>query len=143
MMTQYATFTLNDRIFGIEIQLVREIIKAFEITPVPRATKHIRGLINLRGQVVTIMDLGVRLGSPPKEITSQSNIIILKTTATSNDILGLLVDSIADVVEEDAASAEPPPANVTDSGNRFLAGVINGRTGLIVLLKLEDILNES
>lgn len=141
MMTQYATFTLNERTFGIEIQLVREIIKAFEITPVPRAAKHIRGLINLRGQVVTIMDLGVRLGSPPKELTPQSNIIILKTTG--NDILGLLVDSIADVVEEDAASAEPPPANVTDTGNRFLAGVINGRTGLIVLLKLEDILNES
>ena len=141
MMTQYATFTLNERTFGIEIQQVREIIKALEITPVPRATRHIRGLINLRGQVVTIMDLGVRLGAHPKDTAQQSNIIILKTTGT--DTLGLLVDAISDVVEEDASTVEPPPANVTDTGNRFLAGVINGRTGLIVLLKLEDILNES
>lgn len=141
MMTQYATFTINERLFGIGIHLVREIIRAFEITPVPRSERHIRGLINLRGQVVTIMDLGVRLGSAPKQITPASHIIILKTTASTNDILGLLVDSIADVVEEDAAAMEPPPANVTDAGNRFLAGVINGRNGLIVLLKMEEVIN--
>nr|WP_320134126.1 chemotaxis protein CheW [uncultured Holophaga sp.] len=142
MMTQYATFALDERTFGIEIQLVREIIRAFEITPVPRSERHIRGLINLRGQVVTIMDLGVRLGGASKTITPASHIIILKATTSSNDILGLLVDSIADVVEEDAAATEPPPANTTESGNGLLAGVINGRSGLIVLLKMDEIINK-
>ncbi|MBP1628818.1 MAG: chemotaxis protein CheW [Holophagaceae bacterium] len=155
-MTQYATFRLNGHTFGIEIGVVREIIKVFEITPVPRAARHIRGLINLRGQVVTIMDLGVRLGSPSKDLSPESHIVILKTNAelntlqargqratpsTCNDILGLLVDAISDVVDEDADTAEPPPANVTDTGNRFLSGVINGRNGLTVLLKLEELIN--
>lgn len=64
-MSQYATFNVGERLFGLDILGVREIIRVFNITSVPRSEAHIRGLINLRGQIVTILDLSVRLGHAP------------------------------------------------------------------------------
>jgi purine-binding chemotaxis protein CheW len=157
-MSQYATFHLQDRLFGQNIPLVREIIRCYTITPVPHAKPHIRGLINLRGQVVTILDLAVRLGMPAREIQDSSHIIILKTNAelvsmqsrgegrglkTSPDMVGFLVDAIGDVVEAFDAKVEPPSANVTEAEGRFLSGVLKTDAGLLVLLDIEEILGEN
>ena len=157
-MGQYATFHLEDRIFGQSIPMVREIIRCYTITPVPHSQGHIRGLINLRGQVVTILDLAVRLGMPAREIQDSSHIIILKTNAelasmqsrgegrglqTSPDMVGFLVDNIGDVVEADEAKVEPPSANVTEAEGRFLSGVLKTDAGLLVLLDIKEILGEN
>ena len=157
-MGQYATFHLEDRIFGQSIPMVREIIRCYTITPVPHARPHVRGLINLLGQVVTILDLAVRLGMPQREIQDTSHIIILKTSAelasmqsrgegkglqTATDMVGFLVDAIGDVVEADEGKVEPPSANVTENEGRFLSGVIKTEAGLLVLLDIKEILGEN
>lgn len=152
-MSQYATFQLKDRLFGLDILLVREIIRVFDVTPVPRTASHIRGLLNLRGQVVTLIDLAVRLGMEAPQITESSHIVILKTAQElsgharhnldftgTTDLVGLLVDSIGDVVEADAGKEEAPPANLLDADERFLRAVIKTDIGLLVLLNLQDLL---
>ncbi len=147
-MSQFATFRVGDRLYGLDILGVREIIRVFTITPVPRAEAHIRGLINLRGQIVTILDLSVRLGHEPLPVKDSSHIVILKqgaNAAQSNghtqDLMGLLVDAIGDVVEAEAALAEAPPANLTDAEEHFLSGVLKTDAGLLVLLNLQELLS--
>ena len=153
-MSQYSTFRLGDRLFGLDLMMIREINRILDITPVPHARRHIRGLINLRGQIVTILDLGVRLGLERQEIGEESHNIILKTTAelaavrregepectTSPDLVGFLVDSIGDVVEADEATIEPPSANVGEAEGGFLSGVIKTDAGLLVLLDIGEVL---
>jgi len=137
-MSQFATFLLNERLFAQDIGQVREIIQGCAITTVPHARPHIRGLINLRGQVVTILDLAVRLGMPRREDQEGSHILILKAGA-GQDLAGLLVDAIGDVVEADAGMIEPASANVSEAEGRFLSGVLKTGAGLLVLLDLEAI----
>lgn len=152
-MSQYATFQLKDRMFGLDILLVREIIRVFDVTPVPRTAPHIRGILNLRGQVVTLIDLAVRLGMEPPQISDNSHIVILKTAqelghsgktftgfSGTTDLVGLLVDAIGDVVEADESKEEAPPANLLDADERFLRGVIKTDVGLLVMLNLQDVL---
>ncbi len=153
-MSQYSTFRLGDRLFGLDLMMIREINRILDITPVPHAKPHIRGLINLRGQIVTILDLGVRLGLERQEIFDTSHNIILKTSAelasaqgesgrdlrTSSDLVGFLVDAIGDVVEADAATIEPPSANVSEA-EAFLSGVIQTEAGLLVLLDINEVLH--
>jgi purine-binding chemotaxis protein CheW len=155
-MNQYSTFRLGDRLFGLDLMMIREINRILDITPVPHAREHIRGLINLRGQIVTILDLGVRLGLPRLDIGDESHNIILKTNAelsaarqagsgrnfsTATDLVGFLVDAIGDVVEADDASIEPPSANVSEAESQFLAGVIKTDMGLLVLLDIKEVLS--
>ena len=155
-MNQYSTFRLGDRLFGLDLMMIREINRILDITPVPHAKEYIRGLINLRGQIVTILDLGVRLGLPRLDIGEDSHNIILKTNAelsaarqsgsgknfsTSTDLMGFLVDAIGDVVEAEESSIEPPSANVSEAEGRFLSGVIKTETGLLVLLDIREVLH--
>ena len=154
-MSQYSTFRLGDRLFGLDLMMIREINRILDITPVPNARSHIRGLINLRGQIVTILDLGVRLGLARQEIIDTSHNIILNTTAelasarhegaqpytTSNDLVGFLVDAIGDVVEADESTIEPPSANVSEAEGGFLSGVLKTDAGLLVLLDIHEVLH--
>lgn len=155
-MSQYSTFRLGDRLFGLDLMMIREINRILDITPVPHAVGHVRGLINLRGQIVTILDLAVRLGLPSREIGEDSHNIILKTnaellaasqaggarpSATAADLVGFLVDAIGDVVEADESTIEPPSANVGEAEGRFLSGVIKTDSGLLVLLDIHEVLH--
>jgi purine-binding chemotaxis protein CheW len=153
-MNQYSTFRLGDRLFGLDLMMIREINRILDITPVPHAKNHVRGLINLRGQIVTILDLGVRLGLARQDIIESSHNIILKTSAelasarhegagptTSNDLVGFLVDAIGDVVEADESTIEPPSANVSEAEGGFLSGVLKTDAGLLVLLDLHEVLH--
>lgn len=152
-MNQYSTFRLGDRLFGLDLMMIREINRILDITPVPHAREHIRGLINLRGQIVTILDLSVRLGLPRLDIGEESHNVILKTNgelaaahsgknfSTSTDLVGFLVDAIGDVVEADESSIEPPSANVSEAEGRFLSGVIKTDNGLLVLLDIREVLH--
>lgn len=155
MNKQFTTFRLNGQLFGVEVLLVREINQQMDITPVQQAPAHISGLINLRGQIITIFDLGVRLGLPPGKSKGSDLSLILKTDdelaairtregredlMTSGDAVGLLADSIGDVVEEDESEIEAPPPNLGELDGRFLSGVIKLEDDLLVLLNAEAIL---
>jgi len=145
-MTLFATFRVGERQLGLDILRVREIIRVLDITPVPLAEPRVRGLLNLRGQIVTILDLAVSLGDPRPEISEGSHIVILKQggpaagEGTAGDLRGLLVDGIGDVVEADDQRLELPPANLEEAGERFVSGVLRREDGLLVVLRLQEVL---
>jgi len=136
-MIQFVTFRIDDLLFGIDVLKVREINRVLEITDVQHSPPHIRGLVNLRGQVVTIFDMGVRLGLKKRVISEDSHNIVLK-----REPVGLLVDAIGDVVQTDQDSIEQPPANVSGIESDFMAGVVRQNNELILILSTEKILND-
>jgi len=157
-MRQFATFRLGDQTFGIDVRIIREINRILDITPLPFSADYVRGLINLRGQIVTILDLGLRLGLPRKATGPDSHNIILKRTSelaaplrtdggvldtTSEDPVGFLVDAIGDVVDVEESGIEPLSANVGEAEGHFLSGVIKLDCGLLVLPEIRRVLDRS
>ncbi len=155
MDLQYATFYVGRGRFGINILTVREINRHLDITPVERAPDYVRGLLNLRGQIVTVVDLGVRLGLGPRTIGPESRCIVLKTTAdmnlnrstnltedsTSEDLIGLLIDQVGDMVSLTDKELEPAPANVSGVDSKYISGVAKLSDGLMVALRTREILS--
>ena len=154
-MIQYSTFYLGDRCFGLPILSVREIIRSCEITPVPLAPRHVRGLINLRGQIVTILNLAVRLGLEDRPNAHESHVVVLmgdalaaqsrgheggKDGSAGEHMAGFLVDAIGDVVEADERETKPAPANVMEIEGKLICGVIQSDAGLLALLDLQGVL---
>jgi len=155
-MKQFVTFTLNEKLYGIEILYVRELNQVAEITPVEHAPEYIRGMINLRGQIVTIFDIGSRFGMESRECSDTTYNIILKTNSelaavnqnedrddlySSDDIAGFLVDSFGDVVEMDDDCMEPPPANVSVQEKVFMSGVVKNDDLLFIVLNVNRLLS--
>jgi purine-binding chemotaxis protein CheW len=146
----FATFVLNKQLYGIEILLIREINRQLEMTPVPHATNYIRGLLNLRGQIVTILDLNKRLGLEDTMLSERSHNIILKTDqelqsinkelVTAPDKVGFLVDDIQDVLIVSEEEIEIPPANLGKVDGQFLSGVIKQSNKLVAILSVEKLL---
>jgi len=107
---QYATFEVADQLFGLEVGRVQEVLTFSEYTPVPLAPAHVGGLFNLRGQVIAALDLRVRLGLPPTDLSDGAMNVIVRT---DDESVSLLVDRIGDVVELDDNAAEIPPDTLT------------------------------
>jgi len=134
---QFVTFRLDDRFLGLDILKVLEINRILDITPVPHAPEYIRGLVNLRGQTVTVFDLGVRLGLGPREVRRSSYNLILK-----EHNVGLVVDDIGDVIEAPESQMERPPANLQGIGVEFIHSVVKLREELLVILSSDSILGQ-
>jgi len=133
---QFVTFRIDEHLFGIDVLKVREINRVLEITPVQHSPDHVRGLVNLRGQIVTVFDMGIRLGLGLRKISEDSHNIVLKS-----EPVGLLVDSIGDVVQTEDERVEPPPANVSGIEGDFMAGVVRLKNDIILILSIEKILD--
>jgi purine-binding chemotaxis protein CheW len=131
---QFVTFRIEDRLVGMDIMKVREVNRVIDITPVPHAPDYVRGLVNLRGQTVSVLDLGVLLGFDQREVMEQSRNIILK-----NDDIGLLVDEIGDVEEATNDEIEPPPANLNGIELEFIECVVKLKGKLLTILSPEKI----
>lgn len=129
---QFATFQLDALWLGIDISCIREINRIGEITPVPDANACVRGVINLRGDVVTVMDLRTILRLPPGETTPRPRLIIVES---GEEQIGLLVDRVADVVTVQRAEEEPLPANLGGESSRFFSGLY--RVGSELLVELD------
>jgi len=136
-MIQFVTFRIDKLLFGIDVLKVREINRVLDITEVQHSPPHIRGLVNLRGQVVTIFDMGIRLGLEARVISEESHNIVLK-----REPVGLLVDAIGDVVQTDQDHIEHSPANVSGIESDFMAGVVRQNNELILILSTDKILND-
>jgi purine-binding chemotaxis protein CheW len=132
---QFVSFRLAGRLLGLDIRQVREINRALDITPVQHAKPHVRGLLNLRGQIVTVFDLGERLGLGPQEITADTHNVVLK-----GDDVALLVDAVGESVEVAQGQIESPPANLGGIANGFIQEVVKMHDGLLVVLSVEKIL---
>ena len=135
---QLCSFQLADALFGLDTMLVQEIIKVPEITKVYQAPEEIIGIINLRGKIVTIIDLAIKLDLPTKVETNNRRIIIVES---HNEPFGLMVDTINDVIHIDSDELGPAPANVRISQGRFITGVFRDEEQLIAILNIEEIVS--
>jgi purine-binding chemotaxis protein CheW len=134
------TFELLGEEFGVDIMQVSEVIPVPRITRIPQAPECIKGLINLRGKILVVIDLNKRLGFSSKEIDSLSRIIIVEIRDT---VIGMLVNSVKEVIRLPLSSIEPTPEMIKSKINaEYLNGV--GKTGnrLLILLNLARVLGE-
>ena len=132
---EFSTFRVGDLLMGIDIRHVQEINRFQGITPVPYAPENVRGVINLRGKVVTVLDLRATLQMAPAEDGHSNHIVIVNINEES---IGLLVDKIADVIITTAADIEPPPANVSGVDSKYLSGVCKLKSELMVILNVKE-----
>lgn len=131
---QFCTFHLNDLFFGVEVLKVQEVIRYQDMTRVPLAPAMVRGLINLRGQIVTAVDLRQRLGLPPLPDGELPMNVVVRT---SEGAVSMLVDAIGDVLEVDDADFEAPPENLTGPAREVTTGVYKLDRRLLLILDVE------
>jgi purine-binding chemotaxis protein CheW len=128
---QLCTFFLNNMLFGIDVTDVQEVIRHQPITPVPLASKVVTGLINLRGQIVTALDLRARLGLPPRAADSEPMNVVVRRP---EGVICLLVDEVGDVVDVDEANFEEPPSTMPASAQYLVLGAYKLDQQLLVFL---------
>lgn len=138
-MTQWVTFMLDKEKYGINVMQVREVIRNIEIAPVPGAPSYVLGIINLRGNVVTVIDTRARFGLPTLEINEESRIIIIENMAQT---VGLLVDSIAEVADILQSQIELTPNVGNDESSKYIQGVHSRDGELLILVAVEKVLND-
>ena len=128
---QFATFFMKDLFFGIEVQKVQEVLRAQEMTRVPLAPGVLRGLINLRGQIVAAIDMRERLALPKRTNEQEPMNMIVRA---EDGAVSLLVDEIGDVIHVSAASYEPVPETMAGNLKQLVAGVykLDGRLLLVL-----------
>lgn len=134
------TFELSGEEFGVDIMQVSEVIPVPRITRIPQAPECVKGLINLRGKILVVIDLNKRLGFQPKDTDSLSRILIVEVKDT---VTGMLVNSVKEVMHLPLSSIEPPPEIIKSKINsEYLTGV--GKVGdrLLILLNLAKVLGE-
>ena len=117
---QYATFHVGNLLLGVDIRQVQEINRQLEVTDVPQAPKSVRGVINLRGEVTTVIDLRTILGLEQTEVTRSSRNLIVNSKGES---IGFLVDKISDIVALKSDQISPAPTNIKGVQGRYFIGV--------------------
>jgi purine-binding chemotaxis protein CheW len=133
-LRQFCTFYIDGQYFGVPVQQVQEVIRYQEMTRVPLVPPVIRGLINLRGQIVAAIDLRLRLGLRER---SGGELPMNVVVRTSEGVASLLVDEIGDVLEADEATFEAPPETLQFSGKELVRGVCKLSGRLLLLLETE------
>jgi purine-binding chemotaxis protein CheW len=134
---QFCTFSLGDLFLGIEVLKVQEVIRAQAMTRVPLAQRAIRGLINLRGQIVTAIDLRERLGLPALADGREPMNVVVRT---DEGAVSLLVDEIGDVLETDPANYEDPPETLSQAARQLIRGVYKQPDRLLLVLDTDKAL---
>ena len=125
------TFTIGDQYYGLDLLSVREIRAWTDVTPLPNTPPFVRGVINLRGAVVPIFDLRVRLGGGVTQPTSANVVIVVEIGAES---CGLLVDTVSDILALGADALQPVPATATDVEHSFLSALATHEERMVALI---------
>jgi purine-binding chemotaxis protein CheW len=131
---QFSTFHVGDLFFGVDVLHVQEVLCLQPMTPVPRSPDVIEGLINLRGQIVTAIDMRRRLRLPPRAVEQAVMNVVVRTL---DGVVSLLVDEIGDVLEMDADSYERPPDNLNPATKDLIRGVYKLKGQLLLVLDEE------
>ena len=132
---EYCTFRLDGHTFGIEVRRVQEVIRPQPLTSVPRANEVVEGLINLRGQIVTAVDLRRRLEMPPRPVGQAAMNVVVRT---GEGELSLLVDEIGEVVHVDDATFETPPDTLGGVARELLRGAYKLEERLLLILDVDQ-----
>lgn len=136
---QWVTFRLEEETYGINVMQVKEVLRISEIAPVPGAPDYVLGIVNLRGNVVTVIDTRKRFGLPPGELDDNSRIVIIET---QNQTFGILVDSVAEVVELRRSEIDMAPNVGNEESARYIQGVATVNEVLLILVDLNKLLSE-
>ncbi len=135
-----ATFFVRDALCALDASSVQEVIRLGPVTPVRHARGEVLGVVNLRGRIVTIIDLGMRLGFAPSVPGPDSRIFIVEDRG---EFIGILVDRVDEVVEIESDRWQPPPANVNEGQVHFFKGVCRAGGRVITLLDAGELLQEA
>ena len=139
---QYLTFKLEDEVFGLAIGKVREVLDFTTITKVPRTPEYMRGVINLRGSVVPVVDLHLKFGLAQTEKTVNTCIIIVEISMEGEiTVLGALADSVQEVVELEPEQIEPAPKIGTKLNTEFIKGMGKREDQFIILLDIDKVIS--
>jgi purine-binding chemotaxis protein CheW len=133
------TFKLQEETYGINVMQVQEVLRYTDIAPVPGAPDYVMGIINLRGNVVTVIDTRARFGLPPSEVTDNSRIVIIES---ERQVIGIMVDSVAEVVYLKQSEIDTAPNVGTDESAKFIQGVSNRDGELLILVDLNKLLSD-
>lgn len=126
-VTEVVTFALADERYGLPARYVREVVRVTDFTPVPRAPAYLAAVINLRGEIVPVFDLGQFFGLPPRGLTDASRVVVV---GQERGEFGILVDAAHEVVTVRAEAIQEPPAHIQGGSRRCLQGVLSD--GLIL-----------
>jgi purine-binding chemotaxis protein CheW len=138
-LIQFVTFILKDEVYGINVMQVQEVLRITEIAPVPGAPAYVLGIINLRGNVVTVIDTRTRFGLPSVETDDSSRIIVIES---EKQVVGILVDAVAEVVELRENEIDVAPNVGTEDSSRYIQGVATREEGLLILVDLNKLLTD-
>ena len=135
---QLVLFRIASQMFGVEIELIKEIIPYQDVTPVPDTYDFVEGIVNLRGKIVTVIDMRRRLRVPVIRHDKSTRILILDL---DGKLMGLIVDAASEVVRISSDAIGPPPELISEAGSNYITGVARLGERLIVLLNLQRVLS--
>ncbi|MCH1931916.1 chemotaxis protein CheW [Shewanella acanthi] len=136
---QWVTFKLDNETYGINVMQVQEVLRYTEIAPVPGAPYYVLGIINLRGNVVTVIDTRSRFGLQSAEVDDATRIVIIEA---EKQVIGILVDSVAEVVYLRRSEIDNAPNVGTEESAKFIQGVSNRENELLILVDLDKLLSD-
>lgn len=136
---QWVTFKLDNETYGIDVMRVQEVLRVTEIAPVPGAPVYVLGIVNLRGNVVTVIDTRNRFGLEPIDVDDSSRIVIIEV---QGQVVGILVDSVAEVMDLRASSIEEAPNVGNEESSRYIQGVATIEGELLILIDLDRFLED-
>lgn len=136
---QWVTFKLAGETYGVNVMQVQEVLRNTEIAPVPGAPLYVLGIINLRGNVVTVIDTRHRFGLDPGEVTDNTRIVIIEA---EKHVIGILVDSVAEVVYLRQSEIENAPNVGNDDSAKFIQGVCHKNNELLILIELDKMISD-
>ena len=134
---KYLTFSLAEEEYGLEILKVREIIGIMDITAVPQMPEYVKGVINLRGKVIPVIDLRLKFGLPPAEYTDQTCIVVVDV----GSLTGIIVDTVQEVLDIEGSQIDPPPPLGANVDTTFILGLGKVKDEVKILLDVDKVLS--
>ncbi len=140
---KFLTFLMANEKYGLEILMVREIMGMMAVTSIPTTPAFIRGVINLRGKVIPVVDLRLKFGIEAKEDTQRTCIIVVHLTHTAQEMtMGIIVDEVSDVLDIDRDQIEPPPSFGANVRTDFILGMGKVEQKVMTMLDIDRVLTE-
>ena len=136
---KFLTFALGKEEYGVEIQYVTEIIGIQAITPIPNLPSYVKGIINLRGKIIPVMDVRLRFGKEPREYNDRTCVVVVDIR---NVAIGLIVDAVSEVLSIPDEEIVPPPEVNKAFQNRYIKGIGKTAGGVKLLLECERLIGE-
>jgi purine-binding chemotaxis protein CheW len=136
---QWVTFHLNEETYGVNVMAVKEVLRHIDIAPVPGSPDYVLGIINIRGTVISVINTRRRFGLPDQEPTDNTRIVIIEI---GKYVVGIMVDSVAEVVYLRQSEIETTPNVGKDDSARFIQGVCNKNDELLILVEFDKLISQ-